>query len=172
MRFAYADPPYLGMCRLYEHDHHGGGCWNDIDTHRALIDRLTVEYPDGWVLSLSAPSLRPILALCPDDVRVAPWVKTWHQIRPTIPVQYAWEPVVWRGGRRGMQTPMVRDWLASPATRMRGTPGAKPEVFTRWVLGLLGAQPDDIIEDLIAGSGGVAVEVANWRSQTRWEALA
>jgi hypothetical protein len=25
LRMAYADPPYLGCCKLYDHAHHGGG---------------------------------------------------------------------------------------------------------------------------------------------------
>src|SRR5215471_1269079 len=41
MLFAYADPPYLGCCRLYDH-HHGddGRCWDEPATHELLIARL------------------------------------------------------------------------------------------------------------------------------------
>jgi hypothetical protein len=46
MRFAYADPPYLGCCSLYAHDHFGGGCWDDVGTHLELIERLGRDYRD------------------------------------------------------------------------------------------------------------------------------
>lgn len=34
MKFAYADPPYLGCCKLYDHFHPDGRCWDDVDTYR------------------------------------------------------------------------------------------------------------------------------------------
>lgn len=43
MRFAYADPPYLGMCSEYGHEHGAGGCWDDLATHEALIARLSAR---------------------------------------------------------------------------------------------------------------------------------
>ena len=75
MRFAYADPPYLGMCSSYGHEHGSGGCWNDLATHGTLIEQLELEFPDGWALSLHAPSLRRILPLAPEKVRICAWVK-------------------------------------------------------------------------------------------------
>lgn len=57
MNFAYADPPYLGCCRLYGHHHPEGArpfdgrCWDDPETHRALFDWLAFNF-DGWVLAL------------------------------------------------------------------------------------------------------------------------
>src|SRR3954469_12856448 len=71
MRFAYADPPYVGQAK--KHYNHDPNC-AEVD-HRELVARLVVQYPDGWALSLSSPSLRQILALCPADVRVMAWVK-------------------------------------------------------------------------------------------------
>jgi hypothetical protein len=165
VRLAYADPPYLGCCRLYDHYHPDERCWDDPATHRLLVERLSDEYPDGWALSLHAPSLATILPFCPDDARVSAWVKTWHQIRPKVPVQFAWEPVILRGGRKRQNTPMVRDWIATPATRMRGTPGAKPDAFCFWIFDQLGAEPDDEFVDLFAGSGGVARAWDGWRAQ-------
>lgn len=154
MRFAYADPPYLDCCARYDHYHPDGRCWDDVDTHRALIGRLILDYPDGWCLSLSAPSLSTILPMCPPSARVAAWCKSWHQIRPRVPVQYAWEPVIYLGGRREPRNPMVRDYLVTPATRQRGTIGAKPESFARWIQALLGAH-DGEIDDIYPGSGGM-----------------
>lgn len=156
MRFAYADPPYLGCCHLYDHRHEPPfGCWDDPQTHGQLIEWLCDQYPDGWALSLSSPSLRTIHNLCPDDVRVAPWGKKFHQIRPTT-VQYAWEPVIWRGGRKNnKRKPMVRDWFVSSATRQRGLVGAKPLEFNRWVLDLLNARDGDEVVDMFPGTGGM-----------------
>lgn len=75
MRYAYADPPYLGCCRLYDHFHgDDGGCWDDPETHRALIARLYRDYPDGWALSATSGSLQALLPMC-GPVRVAAWVK-------------------------------------------------------------------------------------------------
>ena len=154
MRFAYADPPYLGMGRrLYGMHHPDAAVWDDVTTHYALVDRLVAEYPDGWALSCNPRDLRMLLPKCPEDVRVGAWCKTWHQIRPTT-VQYAWEPVVWRGGRPDpKRTPMVRDWITGAATRQRGVPGAKPEAFCRWVADLLGYRDGDELNDLFPGSG-------------------
>lgn len=170
MRFAYADPPYLGCCKVYDHYHPDGRCWDDIETHALLVKRLSSDYPDGWAMSLSAPSLFDIVPLCPPGARVSAWVKTWHQIRPKVPVQFAWEPVIFMGGRRRVNDPMVRDWLATPATKMRGTKGAKPDAFCFWVFDQLGAEPTDQLDDLFAGSGAVARAWDSWGRQLRLSA--
>ena len=161
MNFAYADPPYLGCgSKLYGQFHDDAAIWDDPEAHRLLIARLCDEYPDGWAVSLHAPSLALYLSNAPSDVRVAAWVKTWHQIRPTT-VQFAWEPVIWRVGRKdNKRTPMVRDWLSANATRQRGLPGAKPDEFNRWVLDLLNYQDGDTLDDLFPGTGGMARVVA------------
>lgn len=161
MRFAYADPPYLGCgVKLYGAHHPEAAAWDDPQTHIDLLGRLSDEYPDGWAVSLHLPSLRLYLDNCPDDVRVGAWVKTWHQIRPTT-TQFAWEPVIWRGGRKDpKRTPMVRDWLSANATRQRGLPGAKPAEFNRWVADLLNYQDGDTLDDLFPGTGGMGHELA------------
>lgn len=156
MRFAYADPPYLGCgAKLYAPFHPDAADWDDPETHHELVTYLVDEFPDGWAVSLHVPSLRLYLSLVPEDARVCAWVKPWHQIRPTT-VQYAWEPVLFRGGRKdGKRSPMVRDWLSACATRKRGLPGAKPEAFNRWVLDLLNYKEGDEIVDLFPGTGGL-----------------
>src|SRR4051794_21842689 len=53
VRFAYADPPYLGCGALYAKHHPDAHDWNDPDEHRRLVERLCEEYPDGWAMSLS-----------------------------------------------------------------------------------------------------------------------
>lgn len=82
--------------------------------------------------------------------------ETWHQIRPTT-TQFAWEPVIWRGGRvNPKRAPMVRDWLTCAVTRQTGLKGAKPAQFNRWVLDLLGYQEGDVVDDLFPGTGSMA----------------
>src|SRR5206468_14308 len=145
---------------MYGALHPDAGKWDTQQAHVALVTQLVNEYADGWALSCNPRDLRWLLPACPDDVRVASWVKSYHQIRPTS-VQYAWEPVLWLGGRSlPKRKPMVRDWHLSPATRGTGTPGAKPVTFCRWVLDLLGYQPGDDLIDLFPGSGVMAQVVA------------
>lgn len=101
MKCAYADPPYLGCGALYSAHHPDALVWDDPEAHRALIARLCDEFPDGWAMSCSSPSLKTLLPMCPDDCRVSPWVKPFAVFKPNVGVAYAWEPVIWRGGRRG-----------------------------------------------------------------------
>lgn len=167
MRFAYADPPYLGCCGRYDHQHHGGGCWDDPATHRQLVERLSDEYPDGWALSLHTPSLRPILPMTPEDVRVCAWVKPFAVYRPGVPRAYAWEPVIVRGGRDlTRQDATVRDFVSANITLRRGFVGAKPYDFCAWMFEFLGADPDeDTLADLFTGSGAVTDAWNKWKSQ-------
>lgn len=157
MKFAYADPPYFGCGKsLYGKHHPEAAIWDDPQTHIDLAHKLTDEYPDGWVLSLNPRDLKMYLNALPDDVRIGSWVKTFHQIRPTT-TQHAWEPVVFRGGRKdNKRNPMVRDWIQANATRQRGLPGAKPDLFNRWVLDLLNYQEGDVVDDLFPGTGGLS----------------
>src|SRR5687767_11675375 len=136
MRFAYADPPYLGMgARLYGKFHDEAHIWDRPSAHLGLIERLVAEFPDGWALSLSSPSLRTILPMCPPDVRVAAWVKPFAAFKPGVPVAYTWEPVIFTGGRkRERDEATVRDHIAENITMQKGLPGAKPERFCAWVL--------------------------------------
>lgn len=157
MRFAYADPPYFGCGASHYGEHHPNAAdWDDRQTHLDLIARLTDEYPDGWALSLNPRDLAWQLPACPDDVRVAAWCKTWHQIRPTT-TQFAWEPVIFRGGRKdNKRSPMVRDWMACAVTRQRGLKGAKPDQFNQWVCDLLNYRADeDTLDDMFPGAGGM-----------------
>lgn len=148
MRMAYADPPYPGQARkLY-------GC-AEVD-HGVLIERLCATFPDGWALSTSSLALHEVLPLCPEDVRVAAWVKPFASFKPGVNPAYAWEPVIWRGGRRRERTEAtVRDWCAVPITLRRGLTGAKPEAFCMWLFDLLGLRPSDTFVDLFPGSGAV-----------------
>jgi hypothetical protein len=157
MRFAFADPPYYGCGKLYAAHHPDAMDWDRLDTHRALLDRLAAEYPDGWAMSASSPSLRAILPLCPPDARVASWVKPFAIFKPNVNPAYAWEPVIFRGGRkRDREAPTVRDWVAANITLKRGLTGAKPRDFCMWVFDLLGARAGDTMDDLFPGTGAVS----------------
>ena len=162
MKVAYADPPYIGQAKK----HYGQFGGSEVD-HAALIARLNADYPDGWALSLSSPTLKQILALCPDDVRIAAWVKPFASFKPGVNPAYAWEPVIWRGGRqkRKRTEPTVRDWVAASITMKRGMPGAKPDAFCFWLFDLLGLQPGDTLDDLFPGSRSVSRNWQRWQGQ-------
>lgn len=138
MKFAYADPPYLGCGALYVKHHPDALDWNDPEMHRALIERLCDGYPDGWAMSATSVSLRTLLPMTPGDCRVGAWVKPFAAFKPNVRVAYAWEPLIFRGGRKGTrQQATVRDWVAENITLRRGLTGAKPRAFCRWVFDLL-----------------------------------
>jgi hypothetical protein len=155
MRFAFADPPYLGCGALYKAHHSEAMVWDDPETHRKLIARLQDEYADGWVMCLSSPSLKTILPMCPDDCRVGSWVKPFAAFKPNVTTAYAWEPVIFCGGRkRTRDEDTVRDWVSSVITLQKGLTGAKPEAFCEWVLDLLNVdEREDTLDDLFPGTG-------------------
>jgi len=150
MRFAYADPPYIGQAKKrYSHDPRCA----EVD-HAALIARLMAEYSDGWALSLSSPSLKQILPLAPVTSRVMAWVKPFAVFKPNVNPAYAWEPVIVNGGRKmGRGVATARDWHSANITLQKGLCGAKPESFCHWICDVLGAQPGDEMHDLYPGTG-------------------
>ena len=168
MKFAYADPPYLGCAQYYADRHPEALAYNEPATHQVLIGRLCDEFPDGWAMSLSSPSLRSILPMCPEGVRVMAWVKPFASFKPGVNPAYAWEPVIVRGGRkRGRDCLTVRDWLAESITLRRGFTGAKPAAFCEWIFDLLGMEPQDEFHDLFPGSGAVQRAWGEWRGIQR-----
>lgn len=159
MRIAYADPPYPGCSKLYPEQ-------EEVD-HAELITRLCDEYPDGWALSTHVPGLRLLLPLCPEDVRVGAWCKTYANLRRPG-AAYAWEPLIWRGGRRQQSSSPVFDWLRGMPSMTKskaGFPGAKPEDFCFWLFGVLGIAADDELVDLYPGTGAVARAWDKWCRQ-------
>jgi hypothetical protein len=156
---------------MYAKNHTDAMIWDDPETHRALIERLSDEWPDGWALSLHASSLRTILPMCPSDVRVGAMCKGFSQIR-TIRVQYAWESVIWRGGRserKGWCTNgITRDWIVygnRPQARTEESlTGRKPLAISEWIFDLLGAESGDTLDDLFPGTGAVT---AAWHKYMR-----
>jgi hypothetical protein len=148
MRIAYADPPYIGQAKKHY-------AMPEVD-HAELIDALCRDYPDGWALSASSPTLREILPLCPADVRVAAWVKPFASFKPNVNPAYAWEPVIFRGGRkRDRKAQTVRDWVSCNITLRRGLSGAKPVPFCFWLFELMGMQPGDELVDVFPGTKAV-----------------
>lgn len=159
MRVAYADPPYIGQAKRHYADHPDYG--GEVD-HAALIGRLNTF--DAWALSLSSPTLKQILVLCPDDVRIGAWTKTFASFKPNVNPAYCWEPVIFRGGRKlGRGVPTVRDYVSAPITLQRGVHGAKPDRFCWWLFEFLGMEPDDEFHDLFPGSGAVGRAWEQWR---------
>lgn len=159
---AYADPPYIGQARKHYGD--DPRC-AEVD-HGALITQLCTY--DAWALSCSSPSLKTILALCPDDVRVGSWVKPFCAFKANVNPAYAWEPVIfWHGRPRGRNVPTLADWVAANITLQRGVHGAKPMEFCFWLFEMLGMVPGDELVDLYPGSGAVARAWGAWKAQGR-----
>ncbi len=161
MRFAYADPPYIGQAK--KHYSHDPLC-AEVD-HADLIAKLMVEFPDGWALSASSPSLGIILPLCPTGYRIAAWCKSFCAFKRNVRPAYAWEPVIFYGGRnpmlghraiipdKGGKQTTPKDFHIAPITLKKGLVGAKPESVCRWILDLLNVQSGDEVVDLYPGTG-------------------
>jgi hypothetical protein len=169
MKFAYADPPYLGCAAKF----YGDATYDDPEAHRLLIVRLCDEFPDGWALSCTSPNLRVILPMCPDDVRIGAWVKPFHVFKRGVRPAYAWEPVLFRGGRnknhppppKGGKATTPKDFVSANITLKRGLTGAKPEAFCRWMFAVLGMQPGDELVDLFPGTGAVTQAYEAWQQE-------
>lgn len=160
MKFAYADPPYLGCGKHYLKFHADALIWDEPNTHKKLVDRLCCEYPDGWAMSLLSQHLHTILPMCPSDVNIGAWCKTFHQIRPGDP-QKTWEPVIYRGGRKEKRNQYCRDWLACLPGRNEFI-GSKPRKFAFWLFDLIGARRGDTLDDLFPGAYGISSAWAEW----------
>jgi hypothetical protein len=153
MNYAYADPPYPGQSKRHYADHPDYA--GEID-HQALIRTLEQDYPDGWALSTNSPSLALLLPMFTVKVRIGAWVKPFASFKPGVNPAFAWEPVIFYGGRkRARSEPTVRDWVSANITLKKGTHGAKPETFSTWLFHLLGMEPGDTLDDLFPGSGAV-----------------
>ena len=155
MRFAYADPPYVGQAkRHYKSD--------EVD-HKHLIQVVLSKY-DGWALSCSSPSLKLLLPWCPENIRVAAWVKPFAIFKPNVNPAYAWEPVLFFGARkRTRQELTIRDWVSANITLKKGLVGVKPPTFCLWLFDLLGMCPDDVFDDLFPGTGAVTKAWEEWK---------
>lgn len=160
MRIAYADPPYLGMGKLYDAHHPESRVWDDFEAHRQLIDSL--DQFDGWALSMTSGNLHDLLPLVSRDVRIEAWVKPFAAFKRNVRVAYTWEPVLVKEARKSSKTGAkpTRDHISAPITMQRGLPGAKPEAFCSWLLDVIGYLPGDEVVDLFPGTGVLGRVVA------------
>lgn len=163
MKIGYADPPYIGCANLYrDHQDFGG----EVD-HSKLIERLESEY-DGWVLHASAtPHSMAVLAPLVEKTgaRWMTWVKGFAAFKRNVSVAYAWEPVIIKPARKPVVSKRIvmRDWVESSITLKRGLTGAKPEKVCHWAFEMVGARPDDVLDDMYPGTGAVSKAWQSWR---------
>lgn len=179
MKFAIADPPYLGRAALWyggkgrskqgtvgraagrgdqtPEFHPDAARWDDPQSHLDLIARMVAEF-DGWALSASAKTLRLIAAGIPARAHIAVWHVT-NAIPDGGRVSHRWEPVIVSipDERRARGTGWDVHDVLTCAHPVAGFVGSKPEAWTRWVLDMLGYRPhEDTLTDLFAGSGSVS----------------
>lgn len=161
MRLAYADPPYPGCARLYKDQPDYAG---EVD-YRELLTRLSTY--DGWVLHTNSPGLRTLLPLIPPEARTMAWVKGFAAFKRNVSVAYAWEPVFVRAARKPVVSGRIvmRDWVECSITLKRGLTGAKPEKVCHWAFEMMGAEPDDELDDLYPGTGAVTRAWETWRAK-------
>jgi hypothetical protein len=126
-----------------------------------LVD-LTANY-DGFVVAMNPDNLAHYLTWEP-GLRVCAWVKP--DAFPAGHIVRSWEPVLLRSPDRGRgRDKQARDSLvANKQYRGAGSHkafiGAKPPAWTRWVLDLMGYDPEtDTVDDLFGGSGAVTAEI-------------
>ena len=165
-RLAYADPPYPGKSHYYRgHPDYAG----EVD-HAALLSRLATY--DGWALSTSARALPDVLALAVAQgltVRVAAWIRGARPHKTARHALNGWEPVVYvpvarardvvhdasRSTGAARRVDVLQHGVAPMLTLPGRVIGTKPAAFCRWIFDLVGATPDDQLDDLYPGSGMV-----------------
>ncbi len=162
MKFAYADPPYIGQASKHYAGHPD---YNGEVDHERLIADLCAGY-DGWALSCSAPSLTYLASIAPPRARVGIWIKPFAAFKVNVNPGYAWEPVICYGGRKRTREQLtLRDWVSAPITLKRGLVGVKPDAFCFWVFEWLNLRAGDDLQDLYPGSGAVTRALAKWRQR-------
>ena len=180
MKLCIADPPYLGRAHRYygvgggaagygrqrADEHAEASKWDQPATHVALVRQLTQDY-DAWAIAMSVHSIAVYAATVPLDsrsgYRFAAWVKPDGSVPSGSRIQTSWEPVLFyvpKERRKWHSGPKVNDHLAANAGGQNFM-GAKPSAWTRWVLDMLGYDPEqDTVHDLFPGSGAVTREIA------------
>lgn len=169
LRLGYADPPYPGCAHLYkDHPDYGG----EVD-HVALVDRLEADY-DGWVLHTSAtPQAIALVAplVLKTGARWCSWRKGFAAFKKNVPVAYAWEPVIIKSARKPVVSKrlVMRDWIDTDIqesiTLKRGLTGAKPEAVCHWAFELMGARPEDSLDDIFPGTMAVTKAWEIWKGK-------
>ncbi len=161
MRVAYADPPYPGMAHFYRDHPDYGGEIPPEDVCARLADY------DAWILHTASVTLADVLRHCPAKTRVGAWVKPFAVFKPGVNPAYAWEPVLFFGGRNdsSKQNATLTDWIACPITLRKGLTGAKPAKVVEWAFRMLGLTAEDEMDDLYPGTGIVGETWAAWCRQ-------
>jgi len=165
VRIGYADPPYIGCSHLYrDHPDFAG----EVD-HAHLIRRLEADY-DGWVLhTLATPQAIALLAplVVETGARWMSWTKGFAAFKRNVSVAYAWEPVIVKAARKPVVSKrlVMRDWIECSITMKRGLTGAKPEAVCHWAFEMLGARPEDQLDDLFPGTGAVQRAWETWKGK-------
>ena len=188
MKLCIADPPYLGRAAVWYGESMGksqlsvrdGGTsktgvrpadnhpdahlWDDPKKHESMVRNLIANY-DGWAIAMAHDNLRDYLPMISNTIPIRIGIWTKPQPMPSgARVMNVYEPVIVRipEGRRASngQTIFPRDSVTISRLN-NGFPGAKPPAWTRWVLDMLGYDPEtDSVDDLFPGSGAVAKELA------------
>lgn len=162
MRLAYADPPYPGCAHYYRSHPDFAG---EVD-HAALVAGLRAF--DGFVLHTSSVALPDVLPLFrKGEVRIMAWTKPFAAFKRNVSVAYAWEPVLVKAARKPVVRGRVvmRDWIAESITLKRGLTGAKPAKVCKWAFEMMGAEPEDSLDDMFPGTGAVSRAWDEWRSE-------
>jgi hypothetical protein len=165
IKVAYADPPYPG--KAAKHYRQRPDFAGEVD-HVELIARLVSDFPDGWALSTNSTALRTLLPLCPPDVRIGAWVKPFATFKKGQNPVYAWEPLLFRGGRRrgiNIGEGLSFDWVRANPVMKSSVKGRKPEEFAFWLFRMLNLREGDTLVDLFPGSGAVTWAWEKWQRQ-------
>lgn len=154
MKFAYADPPYIGCSKYYPEK-------QEIN-HKNLLQKLHDNY-DGWALSSHQPGLWDLLPMIPKSwkCRIAVWCKKWTPGRISVYPQYKWEPIIFKSGRNKKRIE-IKDWIITDVEQ-KGFKGSKPDEFCYWLFEILGMVPEDTFDDLFPGTGRVTRAWETWK---------
>jgi len=180
LKFAIADPPYLGRAyRWYGMNGRGKGkgknradqhseahLWDLPETHVKLAQNLMANY-DGFAIAATSHSLSTYLSVIPTHSENGIKIMTW--IKPgSFPggsrIINSWEPVIVKvpKDRKGRHKgKLIVDYLICPSPRKKYV-GTKPEQWTNWVLDAMGVRAEDTVDDLFLGSGKVSAAVERY----------
>lgn len=100
-----------------------------------------------------------------EGVRICQWVKPFAAFKRNVPVAFAYEPVIIKPARKPVVSGrlVMRDWIDCPITMKKSLTGAKPEKVCHWAFELMGAVPDDELDDMFPGTGAVAKAWKSWQ---------
>ena len=185
MKFAIADPPYLGSAHRWygvngrakgrglgrADEHPEAYLWDQEEKHIELAKKLLNEF-DGFAIALTSHSLSTYLSIIQtgrtNGIKVMSWIKP-----ASLPggnrITQSWEPVIVKvpKERKGRGTgKQMNDYLIKPSPRNKFA-GSKPIEWTHWVLDAMGVRFDDEIVDLFNGSGLVKEAINEYKELLR-----